>query len=157
MINKQKLWFLTLFSLILVLSVYYITMPNPLVETIENTVKEVEEESNPLELLKSVYEDTQNKNMDDLRLVITDEKTSISEKNDAYGKIKDLESNKIKEEQLEDSLKDKFKLESFIKITNNNIEVLINNNKHDYKIANDIMRFIQEKFDNKVYISVKFQ
>ena len=27
MINKQKLWFLTLFSLILVLSVYYIAMP----------------------------------------------------------------------------------------------------------------------------------
>ena len=28
MINKRSLWFLTLFSLILVLSVYYITMPN---------------------------------------------------------------------------------------------------------------------------------
>ena len=30
MLNKQNLWFLTLFSLILVLSVYYITMPNDL-------------------------------------------------------------------------------------------------------------------------------
>ena len=28
MINKKSLWFLTLFSLILVLSVYYITMPS---------------------------------------------------------------------------------------------------------------------------------
>src|SRR5574344_160062 len=27
MINKKKIWFLTLFSLILVLSLYYITMP----------------------------------------------------------------------------------------------------------------------------------
>ena len=33
MINKQSLWFLTLFSLILVLSVYYITMPNDLLLT----------------------------------------------------------------------------------------------------------------------------
>ena len=33
MINKQKLWFLTLFSLILVLSVYYITMPSELLTT----------------------------------------------------------------------------------------------------------------------------
>ena len=33
MINKQNLWFLTLFSLILVLSVYYITMPNDLLLT----------------------------------------------------------------------------------------------------------------------------
>ena len=33
MINKQNLWFLTLFSLILVLSVYYVTMPNDLLLT----------------------------------------------------------------------------------------------------------------------------
>ena len=30
MINKRSIWFLTLFSLILVLSVYYITMPSEL-------------------------------------------------------------------------------------------------------------------------------
>ena len=27
MINKQSMWFLTLFSLVLVLGVYYVTMP----------------------------------------------------------------------------------------------------------------------------------
>ena len=37
MINKQKLWFLTLFSLILVLSVYYITMPNDLLVKSSNS------------------------------------------------------------------------------------------------------------------------
>ena len=35
MINKQGLWFLTLFSLILVLSVYYITMPNEIFQNSE--------------------------------------------------------------------------------------------------------------------------
>ena len=49
MINKQKLWFLTLFSLILVLSVYYITMPNDLLkvntdENDSNIVVKVNEE-----------------------------------------------------------------------------------------------------------------
>ena len=33
MINKKSLWFLTLFSLILVLSIYYITMPSELLLT----------------------------------------------------------------------------------------------------------------------------
>ena len=28
MINKQNLWFLTLFSLILILGIYYVTLPN---------------------------------------------------------------------------------------------------------------------------------
>ena len=36
MIKKQNLWFLTLFSLVLVLSVYYITMPNELFMVNEN-------------------------------------------------------------------------------------------------------------------------
>ena len=54
MINRKNLWFLTLFSLVLVLSVYYITMPNELLvsnngENIDNIkVKE----SNIIETLK---------------------------------------------------------------------------------------------------------
>ena len=35
MVNKQGLWFLTLFSLILVLSIYYITMPNEIFKSEE--------------------------------------------------------------------------------------------------------------------------
>ena len=35
MINKKNLWFLTLFSLVLVLSVYYVTMPKELLITKE--------------------------------------------------------------------------------------------------------------------------
>ena len=51
MINKRSLWFLTLFSLILVLSIYYITMPNDLLVSnnskvkTEKTSKEVEEKT----------------------------------------------------------------------------------------------------------------
>ena len=55
MINKQSLWFLTLFSLILVLSVYYITMPNELLLTnnsdyTEKTNGEVEDEKTNAEV-----------------------------------------------------------------------------------------------------------
>ena len=64
MINKQKLWFLTLFSLILVLSVYYITMPSELLTTSGKTNKEEKEvkeeakvnvsETDPLTILQVV-------------------------------------------------------------------------------------------------------
>ena len=38
MINKQSVWFVTLFSLILVLSIYYVTMnDNSLASILENT------------------------------------------------------------------------------------------------------------------------
>ena len=42
MINKKNLWFLTLFSLILVLSIYYITMPSELL--ISGNTKESKKE-----------------------------------------------------------------------------------------------------------------
>ena len=33
MINKKNLWFLTLFSLVLVLSIYYVTMPSEIFDS----------------------------------------------------------------------------------------------------------------------------
>ena len=46
MINKKSLWFLTLFSLILVLSVYYITMPSELLLTSNNSTSTTTEKEN---------------------------------------------------------------------------------------------------------------
>ena len=43
MINKQSLWFITLFSLILILGIYYITMPSQFLKNIED-VKTVNSE-----------------------------------------------------------------------------------------------------------------
>ena len=43
MINKKSLWFLTLFSLILVLSIYYITMPSELLLTPSKNLDNKEE------------------------------------------------------------------------------------------------------------------
>ena len=40
MINKKSIWFLTLFSLILVLSIYYITMPSELLLTTKENYKQ---------------------------------------------------------------------------------------------------------------------
>ena len=56
MINKQNLWFLTLFSLILVLSVYYITMPNDLLSKAVSTEEKADkQECNALTEFESVH------------------------------------------------------------------------------------------------------
>ena len=49
MINKKNMWFLTLFSLILVLSVYYITMPKELLLTGLNDIGETKEVDTTIE------------------------------------------------------------------------------------------------------------
>ena len=90
MINKQNLWFLTLFSLILVLSVYYITMPNDLLsankktqvttsnKSKENTKNTVEELSSLVAMRVSLEEERQNE-MDTLQEQLTSDSISGEE------------------------------------------------------------------------------
>ena len=54
-------------------------------------------------------------------------------------------------------IKKEYELNCFIKIDNNNINVVCVSQKHDSTLANNIMRLIQKEYDNKMDITVKFQ
>jgi stage III sporulation protein AH len=168
MINKQGLLFLTLTSLILVLSVYYITMPNELLLTTnskqtaktEETSEEnvVIEESEILTALRVESEEQRTAEIDELNKILNNGEASIDDKNNAFEKLKDINSIKGKEQVLEKKIKDNFKLDAFVKIDDNNqVRVVIAGTEHTIELANDIMRTVQEEFDTKMYISVKFQ
>ena len=169
MINKQNLWFLTLFSLILVLSVYYITMPNDLLkstatikETKETTgtnikTKEtIEEESSLIAMRVSLQEERQTE-MDALQKQLTSGETSSEEKNSAYEKLKYINSLEIKEEELEKKIKENYKINCFVKTDNSNVDAVCVSNEHNNQLANNIMRTIQESYKDKMYITIKFQ
>ena len=166
MINKQKLWFLTLFSLILVLSIYYITMPKEVFESKkENEVNKENDnkvnieisDSSSLDVLRVSDDEARIKEIEDLRIVLTNVDSSIDEKNKAYEKLKLIEQNKGKEESLEDKIKSEFNLNSYVKINNNQIKITVVESKHNYELANNIIRSIQEEYNEKMYITVKFQ
>ena len=95
MINKQKLWFLTLFSLILVLSVYYVTMPSNLLSVSdikEDTTPTINmEDANILDVLKEENNERVAKEIESLRKIVVDVETNIDDKNIAYEKIQKLE------------------------------------------------------------------
>lgn len=165
MINKQNLWFLTLFSLILVLSVYYITMPNDLLKTAinsTNTNKEekitqtVEEVSSLVAMRVSLEEERQNE-MDTLQEQLTNDKVTSEEKNNAYEKLKYLNEVQGKEESIEKKIKKNYKLDCFVKIDNTNVNVVCVSSEHNSGLANNIMRLVQENYKDKMYITVKFQ
>ena len=165
MINKQNLWFLTLFSLILVLSVYYITMPNDLLKTVieqENVIdssnieKKVEEVSSLVAMRVSLEEERQNE-MNILQEQLTSEKVNSDEKNNAYEKLKYLNAIQGEEESVEKKIKKELGLDCFVKIDNSNVNTFCVSSKHDSNLANNIMRLVQENYDDKMYITVKFQ
>ena len=93
----------------------------------------------------------------EFKMILTNIEASVEEKNNAYEQLKLLDVIKGKEEEMETIIKDKYKLSSFVKIDGNQVRVVVASDKHDAELANNIMRSIQEKFDEKMYISVKFQ
>ncbi|MBE6139087.1 MAG: SpoIIIAH-like family protein [Firmicutes bacterium] len=167
MINKKSLWFLTLFSLILVLSIYYITMPSELLLTtnvnntsLEENNEEVNvdiEESDLLVALRVESDEEMTSQIEELQLILTNAESSVDDKNKAYEKIKELNDTRGEEEKLETQVKDVYKLDSFIKINDNQIQVTINSSEHSENLANNIMRTIQSNYEESKYITVKFQ
>lgn len=170
MINKKNLWFLTLFSLILVLSVYYITMPSelllnngylnesPVSKTEDDNNLQVSiEESEILVALRVEAEEQMLNEMEDLKAILTNVESTVEEKNNAFEQMKALNMSKSEEEKLEKIIKDKYKLEAFVKKDGDQIRIIVASDNHDTTLANNIMRTIQENYDSKMYISVKFQ
>lgn len=213
MINKQNLWFLTLFSLILVLSVYYITMPNDLLltnngavgskkneqtsvskdtntdttknedpkkdDTKSTTTKDNKDnkDTNPttkdnktdnnttvtikegetLEALRVSLNQEREAEKTKLQSLLTNSSATSEEKNNAYEKLQEINTVTSEEAILEKKLKEKYKMSVFVKIENKEIAVVVDNDKHDTTLANNIMRSVQENFKEKRYITVQFK
>lgn len=212
MINKQNLWFLTLFSLILVLSVYYVTMPNDLLLTNngavgskkneqtsvskdtntdttknENTKKDdmkstttkdnkdnkdtntttkdnkdnnttvTIKEGETLEALRVSLNQEREAEKTKLQSLLTNSSATSEEKNNAYEKLQEINTVTSEEATLEKKLKEKYKMSVFVKIENKEITVVVDNDKHDTTLANNIMRSVQENFKEKRYITVQFK
>ena len=164
MINKQNLWFLTLFSIILVLSVYYIALP----ETVLTSLMKAEEttsdkpsaktnESDILAALRVENDETVLSEMNELQATLLDEDASVEDKNNAYEKLLSINLNKGKESTLEALILKTYNLKSFIKIEDDVINVVISSKNGSYESANNIMRTLQQEFDRKMYITVKYQ
>lgn len=163
MINKQSLWFVTLFSMILVLSIYYVTMKDDTLATIKSLddIKKTEEvnvtSSSALVALRVADDEEVLKEMEDLQTVLLDDTSTIEEKNNAYESLQTINTTKGKETEIEEKILKEFSLDSFVKIKNDRISITIGSNEHDTKLANKIMNTVQSMYDVKMYITIKFQ
>ena len=174
MINKQGLIFLTLTSLILVLSVYYVTMPNELlltanssylnndekiVKTSDDTkeaLKVTVNEGNILDTMHSILNEERMKELKTLNEKLTQKELGTEEKNNVYEEIRSINKIKTMEENIEKLIKENFNLNSFVKVNNDVIEVTINSDKHDANLVVKIMNLIEKDYKN-MYISVSFK
>lgn len=165
MINKQSVWFVTLFSLILVLSIYYVTMKDSsLAAILENTdsttsvpVNVDVEESSLLVSLRVSEDESVLKEIENYQAILMDTTKTTEEKNNAYNSLMALQNKKSDEEKIEKKIKETYQLDSFAKISKDTISIVIASTDHSNTLANNIIRTVQELFDEEKYITVKFQ
>ena len=164
MINKQSIWFVTLFSLILVLSIYYVTLNDSSLKSIldtatsqsDSSVSVSKEESSLLVALRVEEDESVLKQMNDYQEILLDANKTSAEKNEAYLSLMALNSKKEEEAKIEKKIKEEFNYDSFVKINKDNINVTIACQEHNSSLANNIMRSIQSLYDTNKYITVKF-
>lgn len=169
MINKKNLWFLTLFSLVLVLSIYYITIPSELLissngdvssnlvsDTSDDTSKVDITESDVISALKVEDNAATLEEINTVKEVLTNPESTIEEKNTAFETLKSINNIASEEETLEAKIEEEYNLSAFVKIDGDQVRVVIDATDHSSELANNIMRTIQACYDEKMYISVKF-
>ncbi len=163
MINKTNLWFLTLSSIILVLAIYYIAIPNsetslvfsssPGSEKIETNIQE----SEVLTAMRVTKEEEHLESIQTLQEILLNTSKSVDEKNEAYEQIQFLNSTKALEEKLENDINNQFSVSSFVELKENKAKIVIVGKKHSYSLANDIITLVNKESNNAYYVTVKFE
>lgn len=162
MINKQNLWFITLFSLIIILGIYYVSIDDDVLEVLKseenNNLKEVIEitESDILVSLEVDAEEEKQALMEEYQNILLSSESSLEEKNVAYDNIQKINNSSQEETKIKNLLKNDFSLNSFVKINENSISVVVASNDHDKEKANKIIRSIQNLYEEEKYITVKY-
>ena len=159
MIKKQNIWFTFLCSIILVLSIVYVSMNQDNLKDFNieefDDVDMVINESTELVALRIQDDEEEMETINELQSIILDSSKSASDKSNAYDSLIDLTTNKSLETKLETIIKDNFKFDSYVKINGDNVTIFVKSDKHDYSLANEIIRKVDNIVSNK-YITVKF-
>lgn len=144
--RKQALAFFTMLSLILMLSIYYITMPKETNTNIQEqtVIANIENES------ETKKAETTSKNNE----ILSNKDASIEEKEQAI-----IENEKVKEtqniEKKIESLIAEEGYESSVEIKEKTIHVAIKHEKDD-KVASKIMKLIYQNLNYMYFIEITF-
>lgn len=161
MINKQSLWFVTLFSLIIVLGIYYFSTDQTSLsvgkyKSSSSYVAKDTSKNNNISVLKVADDETTVSKIDELENILLDSEATLEEKNNAYDELEVISNMKTKEEDISRKIKKEFDLDNFVKINDSQVSIVVSSSVHNNEIANKIIKKVQENFTDNKYITVKF-
>lgn len=166
MLRKQTIWLLTMLSLVVVLSVYYVT-GEPTSQSIKDVASDVASTNKEEKATKEVSDQT----FDELRMVLADERSeqksdleaiivsadaTAEDKSAARDKMISLEETGQKEEMLEVLIESIGYEDVFVKVENEEVSIRIQSEELSKEQANKIIQ-LAEKELGVTQVAVSYQ
>lgn len=151
--NRQAITFLTLFSLILVLSIYYILLPP------ENTANQVslnDQEVSQIEMMRKNLDKEREDLISKNNAIIASSKSNSDEIASALASISEAKETAALEKKITDIINDAGFKNAFVEVENKTIKVVVDKKNGKETDANSIIKAVMEKTNNEYQVEVKF-
>ncbi|TQR19573.1 SpoIIIAH-like family protein [Psychrobacillus vulpis] len=172
-IKKRSVWFLTLISLIAVITVFYISdRPSPfdgialfsndtledvdLVETSSTNEESFVSKSNAFEEMRMEVQDKRSKLHEQLTLKVGSNDFTAEEKDEAYTQIEELVKLDSTEAMLELIIKALGYDDALVRIEDNSVLIDVVSNEKSTKKASDIVYAVKREWPKAYNVEVKF-
>ncbi|MBS5115209.1 MAG: SpoIIIAH-like family protein [Erysipelotrichaceae bacterium] len=155
--NKQALTFLSLFSLILMLSIYYILLP-PVDTTlpVNDIVQNENEDTIDFSALKDDLETRRNNEVAGYNAIIASSSSSVAQITEALEKIDMVNVNKELENQLTTNIKELGYEEVFVELSDQVARINVKKENGTSEEVTKIINTSYQLLDSKYLIEVKF-
>jgi stage III sporulation protein AH len=178
LLKKQTVWLLTMLSLVVVLSVYYMTSPeqqrNELAATEEKeevTKSEQEEvtaetegevissvaSDEVFEALRLELDEERSRVKEELRDIMASTELPSEERGDAYDKIQNLEQVAQKEAVLETLIIAMGYDDALVRADGEKVRITVKSDENSAKAANEIIQVVKNELGQMQAVAVEFQ
>jgi stage III sporulation protein AH len=178
LLKKQTVWLLTMLSLVVVLSVYYITSPEQKVTNMAGNVEEsaakkkeagqtaksddgkvISEVASDeaFEALRLELEDQRNAMKEQLNEIIASTDLPAEKRNEAIDQMEKLNELAAKESVLETLIKTMGYEDALVRADGEKVRITVKAEKHSPSAANDIIQLVRTEIGEVEKVAVEFQ
>ncbi len=173
LLKKQTVWLLTMLSLVVVLSVYYVTsdpeLTNVAIGDQEEENKEISADEKDMkviteaagdeafETIRMDMQDKRSKDLEDLTAQVANPELSTEEKNKLFEKMQQLSELDVKEKTLESLIKNLGYDDALVRADDEQVLITVKADDHSRADAARILQVVREEIGTQLTATVEFQ
>ncbi|MFT9597880.1 SpoIIIAH-like family protein [Mesobacillus sp.] len=177
LLKKQTVWLLTMLSLVVVLSVYYITSPEQQTADLAGVEEQKAEDKETaateskdgktvisgiasdekFEALRMKLEEQRTKMKEDLQAIVASTDLPAQDRSDAIEKMNELDEVAQKEGVLETLIKSMGYEDALVRADGENVRITVKAQEHSASAANEIIQMVRTELGSLQPVAVQFE